>query len=70
MDQLDRLMRRVEYIIEVRDARIPLSSAIHQFNTRYQSIPKLLIYNKTDLAELDKTEVEFRSFYRRRKSPC
>jgi len=40
----------VHVIIEVRDARIPLSSINHKFEPIAQRKDRLIVYNKSDLA--------------------
>lgn len=45
---LERLLGSVDVIVEVRDARVPLSSAAHLVAPR---VPRLVVLNKSDLAD-------------------
>ncbi|KAJ2722459.1 Mitochondrial GTPase 1 [Coemansia sp. Benny D115] len=53
LKQMQEQMRSVDLILETRDARIPLSSINPQFESLVQSRPRLVIYNKADLAPSD-----------------
>ncbi|KAI9599584.1 putative GTPase [Syncephalis fuscata] len=47
----ERLQREVDLVVEVRDARIPLSSTNRQFETLARRKQRLIVYNKADLAD-------------------
>ena len=57
MYKMDFTMKKVDFIIEVRDARIPITSINEIFNQKYLKIKKLIVFNKTDLAAPEKTAV-------------
>ncbi|KAF9564967.1 hypothetical protein BGW38_008914, partial [Lunasporangiospora selenospora] len=46
-------LKAVQVVIEVRDARIPLSSINHKFEPIVQTKDRLIVYNKSDLAHPD-----------------
>ena len=50
MKQLQKGIGQVDLVIEVRDARIPFSSVNPAFETILGKRPRLLVFNKSDLA--------------------
>ena len=54
---LRNLLGSTDLLIEVRDARIPLSSRNPEFTSLLSQKPKIVVYNKTDLANLDRKVV-------------
>lgn len=63
--ELETRIRKVQVVIEVRDARIPLSSGNPVLSRMVESSRKqhLLVFNKADLAD-PRREQALRSFYR------
>lgn len=46
----DRISNKIDYVIEVRDARVPLSCINPVFEELFQSKKRIIVYNKIDLA--------------------
>ena len=51
LDKMERILHRVDMIVEVRDARIPLSSNNDRFEELLARKQRILLFNKKDLAE-------------------
>src|SRR5512147_1260646 len=49
--QLTELIRYLDTIIEVRDARIPLASFNNDLEDLFRRRPRLVVLNKSDLAD-------------------
>lgn len=54
----------VDGVIELRDARIPLSSTNPELNELIENKPKIILLNKADLAD-ERTTSEWLSFYKK-----
>ncbi len=52
----------VDLVIEVRDARVPLASGNPQFDTILGEIPRIILLNKEDLADPERTAAWLRYF--------
>lgn len=63
---LEENIRVVDAVIEIIDARIPYSSRNRDFDDITESKPRLIVMNKSDLADSSKTE-EWLNFYKSRK---
>jgi ribosome biogenesis GTPase A len=48
--QIEQRLRDVDFVIEMRDARIPFSSANPTLNSLLGQKPRLVVFNKSDLA--------------------
>ena len=53
--ELAKQLKRVDVVLEMRDARIPVSSANHDFEELLQQKKRILLFNKTNLADKDTT---------------
>lgn len=51
MDKMSQSMKQVDVVIEVRDARIPISSQNQRFEHLLAKKERIVVYNKCDLAE-------------------
>lgn len=51
--EMTKLLGTTDLLIEVRDARIPLSSRNPQFTALLSQKPRIVVYNKLDLSRLD-----------------
>ena len=49
--QMQDAIKRCDLVIEVRDARVPLSSASESLDALIDNKPRLVLYNKVDLAD-------------------
>ncbi|KAI7833569.1 P-loop containing nucleoside triphosphate hydrolase protein [Kickxella alabastrina] len=63
--QMQDQMRTVDLIVETRDARIPLSSINSQFEKIICGKPRLVVYNKADLAPLNIQNIVSREMAKR-----
>lgn len=54
----------VDGVVELRDARIPLSSTNPELNDLIENKPKIILLNKCDLAD-EKTTAEWIAFYKK-----
>ena len=61
-DNLKEQLKIVDIIIEVRDARIPMSSSNPLLNEITSNKPRLIILNKKDECDLDRTNKYLSSF--------
>lgn len=59
----------VDGVVELRDARIPLSSTNPELNELIGSKPKIILLNKADLAD-ERTTSEWLSFYKSQGIPA
>ena len=53
--ELAKQLQRVDVVLEIRDARIPVSSANHDFEKLLRQKKRILLFNKTNLADADTT---------------
>ena len=51
LEQIGELIKRVDVVIEVLDARLPMSSSNHQLEILRRTKPWIKILNKHDLAD-------------------
>eukprot|EP01045_Picozoa_sp_COSAG04_P016410 COSAG04_NODE_1368_length_7057_cov_2.633372_6_plen_409_part_00 len=51
LQQLKEQLKRIDLVVELRDARIPLSSHNQHLNELYQHKNKIIVLSKTDLAD-------------------
>jgi ribosome biogenesis GTPase A len=61
---LEENIKLVDAVIEILDARIPLSSRNPHFDDIVASKPRLVVLNKSDLADKEKTE-KWLTFYKK-----
>ncbi|XP_073974220.1 mitochondrial GTPase 1 [Rhodnius prolixus] len=54
MKQIEQKLKNVDCLVEVHDARIPISGRNIKFNYFSKVKPHILVYNKKDLADLNK----------------
>lgn len=54
--EIQQLLNTTDLLIEVRDARIPLSSRNPQFTPLLAQKPRIVVYNKSDLAGLTSSQ--------------
>ena len=66
--QLKEKLKLVDVVIEVRDARLPLSSSYNDIKKLLGEKPKLLLLNKADL--VDKEELKTWVSYLRKTTEC
>lgn len=59
----------VDGVIELRDARIPVSSTNPELNDLIENKPKIILLNKSDLAD-EKTTAQWVAFYKNRGIPA
>lgn len=59
MHSMQDRLKLVDLVLEVRDARIPMSSNNPELNRLVQHKRRLVILNKSDLAAPDKQQVQF-----------
>lgn len=57
LDKMERILNRVDMIIEVRDARIPISSNNERFEQLLKKKQRIIVFNKKDLAEENTNKV-------------
>lgn len=51
MQLMERKLRKMQVVVEVRDARIPFSSANPLLEELGREIKRIVVFNKTDLAD-------------------
>lgn len=51
MIKLRKIVQKADFLIEVRDARIPITTACPKFEPLILRKPRIIIYNKMDLAD-------------------
>lgn len=54
--ELSKQLKRVDVILEIRDARIPVSSVNHDFEEMLQQKKRILLFNKSGLADEEITK--------------
>ena len=59
LDKMERILHRVDMIVEVRDSRIPVSSSNDRFEEIFKKCRRILVFNKRDLAEDESNNVQF-----------
>ncbi|MDA8429585.1 MAG: ribosome biogenesis GTPase YlqF [Geobacteraceae bacterium] len=64
LEQIADLIKRVDVVIEVLDARLPLSSSNHQLENLRRTKPWIKVLNKHDLADPAATKAWVRHFER------
>lgn len=67
--QLSEIVRYLDLLIEVRDARIPLASHNDDLESILDKKPVIVLLNKTDLADPAATE-QWRRWFRSQKTPA
>lgn len=50
--QLEKGIGHIDLVVEVRDARIPLTSTNHQFEQSLSNRKRVVVFNKCDLADM------------------
>ena len=66
--ELAKQLKRVDVVLEMRDARIPISSANHDFEKLLQQKKRILIFNKTNLADEDTTR-KWKAYFKKMDTP-
>ena len=59
MNRLEKGLGHIDIVVEVRDARIPISSANLQFERALGKRDRLVIFNKTDLSNPNMQKVHY-----------
>ena len=54
-NELKNELKLIDIVIEVLDARIPISSSNKDFNDIFKSKPRIIVLNKSDLSDMDET---------------
>ena len=67
--QISESLKQVDLIVEVLDARAPLSSRNPEIKSLINQKPHLVILNKSDLADKEMTE-KWAAFYKKLGTPC
>uniref|UniRef100_H2YQN4 Mitochondrial GTPase 1 n=1 Tax=Ciona savignyi TaxID=51511 RepID=H2YQN4_CIOSA len=68
LNKMRKILRNVDCIIEVHDARIPISGRNPTLHQALSSKPHLLVLNKSDLVQISKHQVEaIYNYYRDRQ---
>lgn len=67
--QIKESLRLVDAVIELRDARIPVSSTNPELNDLIESKPKIILLNKADLAD-EAATAKWLAFYKARGIPA
>ncbi len=57
IEAMEKRLRRMDVILEVRDARIPFSSANPLLEQLGQQVKRIVIFNKADLADRKANQV-------------
>lgn len=57
MENIRKGMKEVEVVIEVRDARIPISSQNQRFEHMFYGKERIIVYNKSDLSDCHQNKV-------------
>ena len=70
--QLKEMLSLVDVVIEVRDARLPLSSSYANIEKLLGNKPRLLLLNKADLVEKDELKTELQPWveYLKKENDC
>ena len=66
--ELAKQLKRVDVVLEMRDARIPVSSANHDFEKLLQQKKRILLFNKTNLADEDTTR-KWKTYFKNMDTP-
>ncbi len=66
--ELAKQLKRVDVVLEMRDARIPVSSANHDFEKLLQQKKRILLFNKTNLADEDTTR-KWKAYFKNMDTP-
>jgi len=66
--ELAKQLKRVDVVLEMRDARIPVSSANHDFEELLQQKKRILLFNKTNLADEDTTR-KWKAYFKKMDTP-
>jgi len=66
--ELAKQLKRVDVVLEMRDARIPLTSANHDFEELLQQKKSILLFNKTNLADADITR-KWKAHFKKMDTP-
>ena len=66
--ELAKQLKRVDVVLEMRDARIPVSSANHDFEKLLQQKKRILLFNKTNLADEDTTR-KWKAYFKKMDTP-
>ncbi len=61
---IEENLKLIDVVVEITDARIPFSGRNPSFNEMLKSKPRLIVMNKSDLADLDITS-EWISFFKK-----
>ena len=67
--QIKESLRLVDAVIELRDARIPLSSTNPELNELIENKPKIILLNKADLAD-EAATAQWLSYYKAQGAPA
>ena len=66
--ELAKQLKRVDVVLEIRDARIPVSSVNHDFEELLVQKKRILLFNKTGLADTEITR-KWESYYKKKDTP-
>ena len=66
--ELVKQLKRVDVVLEMRDARIPVSSANHDFEELLQQKKRILLFNKTNLADENITR-KWKAYFNKMDTP-
>ena len=66
--ELAKQLKRVDVVLEMRDARIPVTSANHDFEKLLQQKKRILLFNKTNLADEDTTR-KWKAYFKKMDTP-
>ncbi len=67
--ELAKQLKRVDVVLEMRDARIPVSSINHDFEEMLRQKKRILIFNKTNLAD-EGTTIKWKAIFKKIDTPC
>ena len=63
--ELAKQLKRVDVVLEIRDARIPVSSVNHDFEELLAQKKRILLFNKTGLADAGITR-KWEAYFKKR----
>ena len=66
--ELAKQLKRVDVVLEIRDARIPVSSVNHDFEELLLQKKRILLFNKTGLADAEITR-KWEAYFKKRDTP-
>ena len=66
--ELAKQLKRVDVVLEMRDARIPVSSENHDFEKLLQQKNRILLFNKTNLAD-ENTTRKWKAYFKKMDTP-